>query len=186
MPIIVAVLAVGAFLQWGPIGLGNGPLRMGMLGGAEFGGVSSRLPVALLTPIGNQGDSPVVIDGVQLLGNGSFPAPHVLAMETMSSTDCGDFFPIRTTAAGFVLTGGCDSRPLGRLYSRPVGNENSANVFAAFEVSPPARGGCWLMTRIVIRYHVGIRHYVATDPFVVAWCAGSVSRAQRITSASGM
>ena len=184
IPIIVAVLAVGAFLAWGPIGLGNGPLQMGEPGSGEFGGISSRLPVAIVTPIGNSGGSPLVLDNVQLLGNGgSYPAPHVLAIEAMSTTDCGDLFPVRTTAAGFALAD-CGGRPLGSLYGRPVGNVNSTNVFAAFKIRPPRPGACWLMTRIVTHYHVGMRHYVASDPYTVAACAGSVARAQRIADAA--
>jgi hypothetical protein len=176
-PVIVAVLAVGAFLAWGPIGLGNGPLYLG-INGAEFGGISSQLPVGIVTPISNSGGSALVIDSVQLLGNGSYPPPHVLAMEAMGSTQCGDLFPARTTAAGFVLADGCGGRPLGNLYGRAVGNENSTNVFAAFEISPPRPGACWLMTRIVTRYHVGIRHYTATDPYVIAACAGTNAAAE--------
>jgi hypothetical protein len=183
IPIIVAVLIVGAFLEWGPIGLGNGPLYMGM-SGAGFGKVSSRLPVGIVTPIMNSGSSALVIDRVQLLGNASYPAPHVLAVEAMSNTQCGYLFPVRTTAAGFVLAG-CGGRPLGRLYGRAVGNLNSTNVFAAFKIEPPRAGACWLVTRIVTRYHVGIRHYVATNPYVLAACAGPIARAVHIADTAG-
>ncbi len=89
--IIAAMLAVGAFLEWGPIGLGNGPLYMGM-NGDGFGEISSRLPVGIVTPIDNSGGSAVVIDAVQLLGNGRYPAPHVLAMGATSNSDCGYLF----------------------------------------------------------------------------------------------
>jgi hypothetical protein len=185
IPIIVAVLAVGAFLQWGPVGLGNGPLHMGMGLGTEMdGGISSRLPVAIIAPIGNSGGSALVIDGVQLLGNASYPAPHVLAMDVISDNVCADLSPTRTTTAGFVLTG-CSARPLGSLYGRAVGNENSYDGMAAFEVRPPRPGACWLVTRIVTHYHVGIRHYVATDPYVVAVCAGSHAKAEQILATAG-
>jgi hypothetical protein len=181
--IIAAVLAVGA-LEWGPIGLGNGPLRMGTTGD-RFGGVSSRQPVAIVTPLDNLGGSALVIDGVQLLGNVSYPAPHVLAMEALSNPECGDPFPVRTTAAGFVLADGSGGRPLGPLYGRAVGNATSTNIFAAFELSPPKPGACWLVAHIVTHYHVGIRHYAATDPYVLAACAGSRVRAERIADAAG-
>jgi hypothetical protein len=91
---------------------------------------------------------------------------------------------VRTTAAGFILNGGCDGRPLGRLYGRAVGTPDSTNVSAAFELRPPRPGACWLVTRIVTHYHVGIRHYVASDPFVLAACAGSSTRADTIASAA--
>jgi hypothetical protein len=137
-----------------------------------------------VTPIGNSGGSALVIDGVQLLGNGSYPAPHVLAMEAMSNTACGYLIPVRTTVAGFALSGGCGGRPLGPLDGRAIGTQNSTNVFAAFELRPPRPGACWLMTRIVTRYHVGIRHYVASDPYVLAACAGSSATAERIADAA--
>jgi len=185
IPIIVAVLVVGAFLEWGPVGLGNGPLYMGVNGGgAGFGRVSSRQPVGIVMPIANSGNSALVIDSVQLIGNASYPVPHVLAVETMSNTDCGYLFPVRTTAAGFVLAN-CGGRPLGPLYGLAVGNASSTNLFAAFRVGPPRAGACWLITRIVTHYRVGIRHYVATNPYVLAACAGPVGRAEQIADTAG-
>jgi hypothetical protein len=177
--IMVALLAIGAFLVWGPIGLGSGPLRMGN-DGAGSGEVSSRTPVAIVDPIRNTGGSALVIDEIQLLGNGSYPAPHALAMEVITYTSCFGLLSTRTTAAGFVLTDGCGSRALGPLYGRAIGDENSADVMAAFEIRPPRPGACWLMTRIVARYHVGIRHYEVTEPYVMAACAGSAARAAQI------
>jgi hypothetical protein len=181
IPVIAALLALGAFLEWGPIGLGSGPLGgMGDSTGISWGPVPSRVPVAIASPI-YSGNSSVVIDEIQLLGISRYPAPHVLAVEAMSYTDCGvDPVPVRTTAAGFVLTQGCGGRPLGRLYGRAVGNQNAPAVLAAFKLSPLRPGACWLMTRIVTHYHVGIRHYVASDPWVLAVCAGSVAKAGKI------
>jgi hypothetical protein len=87
---------------------------------------------------------------------------------------------------GIHLSHGCGGRPLRQLYGRAIGNENnSAVVMAAFEIRPPRPGSCWLMTRIVTRYHVGIRHYVATDPYVVAACAGSVAKAEQVADTAG-
>jgi hypothetical protein len=54
IPIVVAVIAVGAFLEWGPIGLGNGSLRMSV-NGDGYGAISSRRPVAIVTPVDNMG-----------------------------------------------------------------------------------------------------------------------------------
>jgi hypothetical protein len=176
--IIVALLVIGAFLVWGPVGLGSGPLRMGIYG-AGSDEVSSRSTVAVVAPI-RTGGSALVIDSIHLLGNGSYPAPHVLATEAMTYTNCGSLFTARTTASGFVLTDGCGGRPLGPLYGRAIGNENSADVMAAFEIRPPRSGSCWLMTRIVAHYHVGIRHYEVTDPYVMAACTGSAGRAAQI------
>jgi hypothetical protein len=181
VPIVVAVLAVGAFLEWGPIGLGNGPLVMAMTGDG-YGSTSSRQPVAIWTPFDNLGGSALVVDSVQLIGNSSYPAPQVLAMEEMSNPECGNLTPVRTIAAGFVIGGGCSDRPLGRLVGRAIGNTDSRPLWAAFELKPPRPGACWLMTRIVVRYHIGIRHYVSSDPYIEAACGRSRARADAIAA----
>jgi hypothetical protein len=179
--IVAALIAIGAFLEWGPIGFGNGPLHMGA-DSVESGGISSRTPVAVLIPIGD-GTSAVVIDDVQLLGNGSYPVPHVLAAEAMGYTVCGNLFPVRSAAGGFALVS-CGGRPLGPLYGRAVGHGYPAIALAAFKIRPPRPGTCWLVTRIVTHYHVGIRHYVASDPYILAACAGSSAKANRIALAA--
>jgi LDH2 family malate/lactate/ureidoglycolate dehydrogenase len=35
----------------------------------------------------------------------------------------------------------------------------------------PEPGTCWVMTEIVVHYHVGIRRYAATNPYELAVCA---------------
>src|SRR6266496_2880516 len=64
--------AVGAFLAWGPIGLGNGPLSVG--GGADYGPDPKLAPLAVLDPV-EAGGTGAVIDSVALVG-GSYPAPR--------------------------------------------------------------------------------------------------------------
>jgi hypothetical protein len=44
---------------------------------------------------------------------------------------------------------------------------------AAAEAAAPAPGTCWVVTRIVVHYHVGIRHYSASDPYQLAVCANA-------------
>ncbi len=185
--VVVVLLVIGSFLEWGPIGFGNGPVRIGTRV-VQSGATSGRLPIAVVMPIGNSGGSALVVDSVQLLGDGSAPAPRVLASEAISNANCGNVSPVRTTATGFVLTAqGCTARPLGPLYGRAIGNKNSAAIAAAFEVASPRPGTCWLVTRIVTHYRVGIRHYVATDPYVLAVCAGSTATAKRIAdTAAGL
>jgi hypothetical protein len=36
--------------------------------------------------------------------------------------------------------------------------------------APPGRAGCWTVTAIVIHYHVGIRHYTATQAADLTAC----------------
>jgi hypothetical protein len=89
------LLAMGAFLLWGPIGLGNGPLSVGL--GYGEGAVHAVSPTHPVSP--------------------GFPA--------------------------------------------------------AAELAAPRPGTCWVMTKVVVHYHVGIRHYSATEPASIALCADS-------------
>jgi hypothetical protein len=74
------LLAIGAFLLWGPIGLGNGPLSAAVY--ATVGGpYSGSGPVGFVIPIHNSGNAPAVIDGVDLIGGTHYPGPHVLGLD---------------------------------------------------------------------------------------------------------
>lgn len=86
------LLAIGAFLQWGPIGLGNGPLSTGM--GYGQGAVHVGSPVGLVIPILNSGGSPAVVDGLDLIGGTSYPGPHVLGLEVLTSGACLGTWPV--------------------------------------------------------------------------------------------
>jgi hypothetical protein len=167
---VVAMLAVGAFLLWGPIGLGNGPLTAAEY--ATSGGPdASRVPVGFIIPVRNSGQAPAVIDGIELIGGTKYPAPRLQALAVMTSAECGAAFPTRQTARGFVLAG-CGGRDSGSLIGRPIG-PTLPDIFAfpaAAEVAAPQPGTCWVMTRIVVHYHVGIRHYSATDPYGLVVC----------------
>jgi hypothetical protein len=46
------------------------------------------------------------------------------------------------------------------------------NYAAGLEMSPPKAGGCWVLTGLVVHYHIGIRHYSATEPLSTIVCAG--------------
>ena len=80
---LVALLAVGAFMLWGPIGLGNGRLDAGVYaiqGAPDLGG----RPLAFIIPIHNYGDTPAVIDGVHFIGGRRWSAPRVLGLEVLT------------------------------------------------------------------------------------------------------
>jgi hypothetical protein len=82
--VVGAMLAVGAFLLWGPIGLGNGPLNAGaggITGGTDPGGG----PLGFIIPIRNSGRAPTVIDGVELIGGTRYADPHLLALDVLTS-----------------------------------------------------------------------------------------------------
>ena len=55
---------------------------------------------------------------------------------------------------------------------------------AAAEVAAPRPGTCWVMTKIVVHYHVGIRHYSATDPYQLAVCSDSAQVKAAMNAAS--
>jgi hypothetical protein len=169
----IGLLVIGAFLLWGPIGLGNGPLSAGVYD-TEGGVHASHDPAGIVIPVHNSGNSPAVVDGLDLIGGTSYPGPHVLGLEVLSAGACGGVWPVRQAVRGFVLAGcgGTDAGPLvGHAFgaTQPV----SSGFPAAAEVAAPSPGTCWVMTKIVVHYHVGIRHYTATDPYQLALCANS-------------
>src|SRR5579862_2396617 len=113
------LLATGAFLLWGPIGLGNGPLSTGLNYGA--GWVHASGPVGLPIPIYNSGDSSAVVDGLDLIGGTSYPGPHVLGLEVLTTDTCMGTWPARQATAGFVLVGCGSARGAGPLIGHTVG-----------------------------------------------------------------
>jgi len=67
----------------------------------------------------------------------------------------------------------CGGRYQGTLIGHgiPYVHGVSPGFPAAAEVGPPPSGSCWVLTKVVIRYHVGIRHYTVANPFELAVCA---------------
>ncbi len=106
IPIAVAVLAAGAFLQWGPIGLGNGPLRMGSNGNTW----SQPRPVRVgdMLPISYAGSGTVTIDSITLVNRTSYPTPRLVAAELLllaDRTQLRHVWPAQAAAHGFGLPG---------------------------------------------------------------------------------
>ena len=166
------LLATGAFLLWGPIGLGNGPLSTGL--GYGSGAVHPGSPVGFVIPIYNSGDSSAVVDGLDLISGTSYPSPHVLGLEVLTAGACLGTWPARQAARGFVLAG-CGGADAGSLIGHAVGPTHPVSLGfpAAAEIAAPRPGTCWVMTKVVVHYHVGIRHYSATGPSGLAVCADS-------------
>lgn len=167
------VMAVGAFLLWGPVGVGNGPLNAG-IDGSQGSHDSGRGPVGFVIPIRNSGQARAVIDGVDIVGGTRYAGPHVLALEVLTAGRCGGAWPTRQTGRGFVLSG-CGGADAGPLIGRGVGSTHGDfyGFSAAAEVAAPHPGTCWVMTKIVVRYHVGFRHYSASDPYQLAVCTSA-------------
>jgi hypothetical protein len=166
------LLATGAFLLWGPVGLGNGPLSTAV--GYGSGAVYAGGPVGFVIPIYNSGDSPAVVDGLDLISGTSYPGPHVLGLEVLTSGACLGTWSARQAAGGFALVG-CGGTDAGPLVGHAVGPTHpvSPGFPAAAEIAAPRPGTCWVVTKVVVHYHVGIRHYSATGPSGLAVCAGS-------------
>jgi hypothetical protein len=64
------------------------------------------------------------------------------------------------------------SQARGPLIGRAVGYVRgiSAGFPAAAEIAAPPARSCWVATKVVVHYHVGIRHYAASGPFAMAVC----------------
>lgn len=174
------VLAAAVFALWGPVGLGNGPLNAGE-GAIEGGSDPHGTPVGFIIPVTNSGRAPAVIDGVDLIGRTQYDAPRLLALGVLTTARCGGTWPARRTRNGFVLAG-CGGPRTGPLIGRPISHDTT-EFPAAVEVAAPQPGSCWVMTAIVVHYHVGIRHYSATDPYRLAECASDAQVDAAMTAA---
>jgi hypothetical protein len=185
--IVVALLAVGAFLTRGPIGLGNGPLSFESFSGLGWHDLH-QVPAGLVFPVINHGRAPAVINGITLVGGGSgYPAPRLITVYGAHNKGCSTIGPL-TARGGTADAGPCS---IGRLDlaglvippSRKVLDSVSGNLVAVpalgfvAEVTPPAPQGCWTVKAMAIHYRVGIRHYTATVPEAGAVCGRGVSSA---------
>jgi hypothetical protein len=177
IPMIAALVAIGAFLIAGPIGLGNGPLSV--LGGGGAGQMTDAGPgpVAISLLLANSSRGRPIIDAVELIGGTSYPAPRELGLDVeIEQPQCSEVGPAHLEGHGFVLDG-CGNRDRGPLIGRSVG-ARSQGFLGAAEIAAPRRGTCWVMTKVVIRYHVGFRHYAATDHYALTVCARGVQPPQ--------
>jgi hypothetical protein len=175
IPAVIALLAVGAFLQWGPIGFGNGPLVMGDSG---VNTMSQPRPVSFadLTLISYPGSAPVTIDGITLVNRTSYPTPRLVSTELVLAdmTQC-TFGQASAAAEGFGVAGCGSSRYVAPLTGHPLPLQPANGVMsyaAGLEMSPPKSGGCWVLTDIVVHYHIGVRHYSADERSGTVVCAG--------------
>jgi hypothetical protein len=168
--IAVVVAVAGAFLTWGPVGLGNGPLWLPAGSGGEYSWTEPQIePVVFVIPIGNAGHGAAIIDSVSVTGSPRF-APSILRQALigqMAGYDCfalgafsgrtsalaGCVQPLLKSAAGAVI-------PVGTYPARRVGRKGEAAL--VLELAGPRPGRCWDITSVVVRYHIGIRHYVGT------------------------
>ena len=88
IPVVAVMFAVGAFLLWGPNGLGNGPLAVEM-NATEGWSESVLTPTGFILPMYNSGGSLAVVDSVDLVGGTRYAAPRILALAVLTSALCG-------------------------------------------------------------------------------------------------
>ena len=175
---LALLAAAGAFLLWGPIGFGDGPLSLDV--GSDQGNlVSGRTLLAIFMPVRNTGHGAATVDSVRLTGAAGYPVPQVITLHlTGAGPDgvglCGGSWPVRATRPRLQIASGCPARDLGLLFSRPIGYSAIHSQFSAVAVvRPPGAGRCWAVAEVVLRYHVGIRHWTATYTGVFAACAST-------------
>jgi len=175
IPVVFALLAVGAFLQWGPVGLGNGPLVMG--DGADGGSTMSQArPAPFADLILYSGSEGATIDGITLVNLTSYPTPRLVATELVLAdmSQC-TFGSAGKAARGFGVAGCGSPRYVSPLIGRQLASQPANGVMsyaAGLKMSPPKSGGCWVLSGLVVHYHIGIRHYSAAEPLSTVVCAG--------------
>jgi hypothetical protein len=155
--VVVLAGAAGAFLAFGPVGIGAGPLVVGFVSAA--GRVPGDGPAAIVIPAGSPRGVPAVIDAVSIKGSGKYGAPGVRRVAADASQSCVGIWWPAAGAGGFA--GRCAPGGLlpltGRLLPARPGGARSAGI--VIEVGPPGRSGCWSVSRVIVSYRVGGRHY---------------------------
>jgi hypothetical protein len=169
---VMALAAVGAFLAWGPIGLGNGPLWVPTSENGVYSWGEPRVEsVGYVLPIGNNGGAEAIIDTVAVTGRQGLARPVLLKaltghMTTYACTALGPFGGRRSTLTGCVrpqlhsaigaaIRAGTSPALAGHRKGQPA---------LVLKLSGPPPGKCSDITSIVIHYHIGIRHYSGTFP----------------------
>jgi hypothetical protein len=169
LPAAAALLVIGAFLAWGPIGLGNGPLSAQIDPAQGFVDEGHAL-VAFTVPLSYPGGGMAVIDAVVLVGGTTYPDPRTLGLGVLTNGSCGGVWPARAAGRAFVIAG-CGGPYHGALIGHAISRPYTTwpGFPAAAEVAAPRPGTCWVLTKI------GIRHYAATYPYELADCARDAS-----------
>lgn len=158
--IAAAVLAVLAFLIWGPIGFGSGPLTVYAPSGGQTLGPANR-DWGLFIGI-EAGNSGAVVDAVTVTGGNGYPGPRVLSAWTISADpgSCGGTWP---WSGPDNLFSACARGRLHPLIGQALPG-NNPGVDMVLKIGLPAdTSGCWVATSLIVHYHVGIRHYTVTS-----------------------
>lgn len=196
--VVVVLLGIGAFLDRGPIGLGNGPLTFGSFSVTGTFDLH-QVPAGLVVAVINHGRAPAIINGITLVGGGhGYPAPRLVTVYGARDAGCSGL-GLLAGHGSQVIASGCATghltlADLAFPPSRKVRDQATgalvpvSSLGLVAEAAPPAPGRCWTVKAMAIHYRVGIRHYTATTPEAGAACGAGASQAQlqaAVTSAGG-
>ncbi len=171
---VAVLLLIGAVLLWGPVGLGNGPLGLPFVDGRI--GFSTTQPTDYVATLANAGGSTAMIDRVTVASADGYAPVRIVSVRVASHSQFGCVYtrpsglsgcarPPFMAAAGFAVVPHANTTP---------GNRGGPALVV--EIAGPPAGRCVVLTAIVLRYHVGIRHYTATVPQGFVWACGKGAR----------
>jgi hypothetical protein len=165
--VLLTSLAAVAFLVWGPIGLGGGPLVVYAPSGGQILGDQDQA-WGMLVPV-QAGNSGAVIDQVSVAGGDGYSGPRVLSIRKVADRpgQCGGTLPWQGRQS---ILSSCAIGGLHRLIGIALPADNSGVDMVIKVGAPGDPGGCWTAIDFVVRYHVGIRHYTVTIPDNFAAC----------------
>jgi hypothetical protein len=187
---LAAVLAgaVAAFLAWGPVGMGPGPLSVAYL--SSSGTVPQVEPATVLVPIATPAGTHAVINSVGIVGGGGYGPPLLISVAGNTDEACTGIwisgrnsFLRRCEAHGSVPL---EDRALPRLPAGLVSTGLASTGTAAqagngidvvLTVGPPGLNSCWGITKVTVHYTVGGRHYTAAGTESLMGCASGVQPA---------
>ncbi|HSR86530.1 MAG TPA: hypothetical protein VLM11_20335 [Streptosporangiaceae bacterium] len=167
---LAVLLAVGAFLLWGPIGLGNGPLGVASMDG-RFG-LSTSQPTGFVATLVNTGGSAAVIDDVTVTSAAGYAPVRVLTVRVARNSNYGCVDTLMSSVARCArppFEAAARFTVVPRANTAPGDRGGPALVI---EIASPPTASCAVLTAVVLHYHVGIRHYAATVPQGFVWSCG--------------
>lgn len=177
--VVAGLAAVGAFLFWGPVPIGAGPLHIDW-SMDDVALVSGTDPSAITVPL-NAGSSGAVVDGIAVATSRRYPAPAIIALHSNRDVEgCGSPFPLTGPDSYYMKCAYGGAATIGPLIGRPIpvsstvqaprSIQTQPGIGAMIVVAPPQGAQCWTITSIAVHYHVGLKHYTATFATDMAAC----------------
>ncbi|MGH3275577.1 MAG: hypothetical protein ACRDNZ_14800 [Streptosporangiaceae bacterium] len=160
LPVLAAAAALvagGAILAQDAAGTDSGPLTVGFV--ASSGMVPASGPTMIVLPVATATGPTAVIDaiGVGGGGRGGYRPPRLIRVRAVPDQACGGIWYPVTGAGGFG--GRCAPDGTEPALGRPVPAHPATALSIGIEVGPPGKSGCWAISSVWVRYHVGHRHY---------------------------